>query len=77
MTENGAWLHSADGAANEMQIGSADGGGSDANDRVGGCLDAWFGYVFKADIANTVINDSFHGYSVTHRSSRLGSKRYQ
>ena len=46
-------------------FGTADGRGGDTNDGIGRSFDAWLGDVLEADIADTVINDSFHGYSVT------------
>ena len=64
MAENGARLHAAHGAPNEVQVGAADRRCGDAHNGIGGRQDAWFRHVFETDIANGVVDNSFHGHSI-------------
>ena len=75
VAENSAGLHAAHGAAHEMQIGAAYGRCGDAHDGIGRRKDARFGYVFQADVADVVINHSFHSYSVSPARCGARSRR--
>ena len=47
-------------AFEDVQVGAADGGGVDADDRVGLVHDAWIGDVVPALLAGTVVNEGLH-----------------
>ncbi len=64
VAENGARLHAAHGAPHEVQVGAADRRCGDAHNGIGGRQDAWFRHVFETDIANGVVDNSFHGHSI-------------
>ena len=60
MAEDGAFLHAAESATHEMQVGAADRRGGYANHRIGTGLHLGLRYVVQADVANVVEYHCFH-----------------
>ncbi len=66
VTEDAAGLHAGHRAADEVQVGAADGARRQADDGVLGALQLGFGHVVEADVPDAVEDDGFHARGPTH-----------
>ena len=66
VTEDAAGLDAGHRAADEVQVGAADGARRQPDDGVLGALQLGFGHVVEADVPDAVEDDGFHARGPTH-----------
>ena len=70
VTEDRSGLHAGKRAADEVQVGAADGARGDADQRIGGLVDLRLADRLEANVADALENDGFHVDGLLSESPR-------
>src|SRR3954465_11035097 len=73
--EDPAFLHAGHGAADEMEVGTADRARGQPHDRVRRLLDRGLGDVVQPDVTDAVVDDCLHALSFRGRARLIARGR--